>query len=177
MYIGLDPSLTSFGAAVVRFDSEGNSTHETTALTSVACKGLQQRFARFRSLLGDLFAWLPDLGDSHVVAIEGYSYASRGAGVYDLGEFGGMLRDYLLDECDLVIEVPPNSLKKFMTGSGTSGKAAMAVAAYKRYGVEFATPDETDAFGLAMFGAAFINELNPQTAFQREAIETCRKKL
>ena len=45
--------------------------------------------------------------------------------------------------------VPPSTLKKFVTGSGVAPKNKMMLGVYKKWGVEFETDDEADAYALA----------------------------
>lgn len=48
--------------------------------------------------------------------------------------------------------VPPSSLKKYATGKGNATKADMAVALYKRAGLELANDNEVDAWWLRALG-------------------------
>ena len=50
--------------------------------------------------------------------------------------------------------VAPQALKKFVTGKGNVKKDQMKLAVFKRWGVEFPTTDETDAYALAQWGQA-----------------------
>lgn len=58
------------------------------------------------------------------------------------------------------IEIPPTSLKKFVTGSGKgSKKEKIMLEVYKRWGYE-GTNDECDAFAVAMFFLAMFHEMD-----------------
>ena len=68
------------------------------------------------------------------------------------GEWGGVLRLVLRDAgVSELIVVPPSSLKKWVIGhakKGQSGKDVMALKTFQRWGEEFATSDECDAYCL-----------------------------
>ena len=62
-----------------------------------------------------------------------------------------LLRIYLLEE-SLVHKydiIPPNTLKKFITGKGNAKKELMLLKVYKRWGVEFNDNNMADAYSLA----------------------------
>jgi Holliday junction resolvasome RuvABC endonuclease subunit len=76
------------------------------------------------------------------VAIEGYSLASKGSRVSDQHELGGVVKR-LLWEIGVPFRVyPPSTIKKAWTGSGSSGKPAMAIACFKRFKLDFAALGE-----------------------------------
>jgi len=112
---------------------------------------------------------------SDLVLLEGYAY-SKGDKAHQIGELGGVLR-VMFWKMDLkVIEVAPSALKKFATGKGNAKKEDIAVAIYKRWGREFKTNDEADAFVLTQIGMAYMNRVNGLTAFQREVIDGLKKE-
>jgi len=92
--------------------------------------------------------------DPNQIFIEGYSFASKGSSLTTLVEIGTVIRYFLWQYQKGYIEVAPTSLKKFVTGRGNVKKDIMALETYKRWGLEFATDNITDAFGLAAFGLA-----------------------
>lgn len=112
------------------------------------------------------------------VFVEGYAFA-RPQQAHFLGELGGVIRDRLITHGIPYIDVPPTKLKKFVTGKGNANKEQMAVGTYKRWGREFATNDEVDAFALAMLGWAVLHPENDGhlTAFQREIVESIRRQM
>ena len=100
-----------------------------------------------RALLG---AISPFKGVDTLVAIEGYSFGSF-SGRERLGEWGGVLRLALYRAGFKYVEVPPTSLKKFVTGKGNAKKNTMLMAVYKKWGVECADDNQGDAYSLAQF--------------------------
>ena len=86
-----------------------------------------------------------------LVVIEGYSYMSTGQTLY-LAELGGIVKHELYKREKTVVEVPPSTLKKFVTGKGNAKKDQMMLAIYKRWGTEFDNNDAADAYALAQYG-------------------------
>jgi len=88
-----------------------------------------------------------------IIALEGYSYGSKGRGVFGIAEWGGVLRMALHDYgIPSVWIVPPHNLKKYVIGhakQGQSGKEVMILKTFQRWGKEFSDHDICDAHGLA----------------------------
>jgi len=146
--LGLDPSLTSFGLCEVDvMDDNATQWTMTSHVFKSKYKGVS-RLVDIRYHLDQVIAEVePDL-----VVLEGYAFA-RPNQAHQIGELGGMIR-LLLDGHKLEpLIVPPTKLKKFVTGKGNAKKDLMLMYTSKRFGVEFDNSDESDAFGLAMFGA------------------------
>jgi Holliday junction resolvasome RuvABC endonuclease subunit len=60
----------------------------------------------------------------------------------------GAVRTVLLEAGVPYVLITPASVKKYATGRGNAGKPEMAVAAFKRAGIEFADDNECDAWWL-----------------------------
>lgn len=173
LIVGIDPSFTGF--AICRHNTETMAFAMRRFTSQPEGHGLRQRFARYAHFLA---AILPELkaDEASLILIEGYAYSRQGS-VIALAEFGGVLRDALLDTGVQVEECPPTTLKKFATGKGGGNgadKLGVSLAIQKRYGVTFQTSDEFDAYGLARLGACFMGAEQPQTAAQAEAVATLR---
>lgn len=169
--VAIDPSLTGTAIAsgcwadeiqVWRFSSKkiGDS--------------LVDRFDRY-TLLANRIVTKVVACSPHAILLEGYSYGSMNAH-QPIYEFGACLRLNLLDVGCQVIEVPPTSLKKFVTGKGNAGKEQMAAFAAKRWGVAFHSNDETDAFGLCMMGLVAFGVANGTVA-DKKAVEVVTKMI
>jgi len=66
-----------------------------------------------------------------------------------------------------IIEIPPTSLKMYITGSGNASKESMARSIKQRFGEDFKSNDECDAYGLACMGYQLLTgeiKDNPQQA-------------
>lgn len=83
---------------------------------------------------------------SELVLIEGYLNRSMSAGI--TGMVHGAVRSGLIEAGIPYATIPPASLKKYATGRGGASKTDMALAAFKRGGVEFANDNECDAWWL-----------------------------
>lgn len=88
----------------------------------------------------------PDL-----VVIENYGFANANS-LVTLVEIGTIIRYFLWQESIPYIEVPPNSLKKFVTGKGSGKKEEVMMYVLKRWDYTSPTNDIADAVGLGMFG-------------------------
>lgn len=88
----------------------------------------------------------PDL-----VVIENYGFANANS-LVTLVEVGTIIRYFLWQEDIPYIEVPPNSLKKFVSGKGQSKKEELMMFVLKKWDYTSATNDIADAVGLGMFG-------------------------
>ena len=169
MILGIDPSLTSTGLCLWY----KNSCH-TVAIKSRPAKGISGRFDRYTKITMDVDKFLRDhagtwIKDSYAF-IEGYAFASQSAGHHEIVELGAMLRCYLIDNVDNVIEVAPTSLKKFVTGKGNAKKDTMIAHVRDKWGMLFETSDEADAYGLVKLGQAYcFPELCANQA-QREVV-------
>jgi Holliday junction resolvasome RuvABC endonuclease subunit len=87
----------------------------------------------------------PDL-----VVIEDIPTHAHGAGVTAMVH--GAVRAELLRAEDPYVLVPPATLKKYATGRGNATKAGMAVALYRRFGLELADDNQVDSFLLRAAG-------------------------
>lgn len=91
---------------------------------------------------------------AHSICIEGYSFGSHMAHGRAIAEIGGIVR-YVLGRHRIAYrDIPPTSLKKFISNAGNAKKDQMLLQTYKRYGVEFSDDNMCDAYGLAKIGEA-----------------------
>ena len=166
--IGIDASLT--GTAACRIDSDSQGDHEMKVFRSPPASSLRGRIERYHKLVEEVERWTWQAGETAVVFIEGYSFASPQF-AHQLGEYGGLLRAGLLKLVAEVIEVPPSSLKKFITGSGNAKKEQVIAHICRRWKHIFDTNDEADAFGLVQFGLRYLGLAECDSNAQREVIE------
>lgn len=162
--VGIDPSLTGTAVCV--------AGQEPVRFTSQPADGVVARIRRYRELTGKIRVHIPV---NALVFIEGYSFASPGNAGRWLAEYGGVLRSELIwFITPHLIEVPPNLLKKFVTGKGNGDKEAVRAHVAKRWGIIHETSDETDAFVLAQIGLCYAGQAEPDNQAQREVIETLK---
>lgn len=140
--MGIDPSLTSTGWNHLTGKHHAHGTI-TPSGKAVGPARLRDLFNKLDDILGE---FLPSM-----VVLEGYSYGSshhREA----LAEWGGLIRVLLYDRKIPTLIVAPTTLKKFVLSEASSEKDQMLLAVYKRWGVEFSTNDECDAYALSQLG-------------------------
>lgn len=157
--VGLDLSLTATGIAVIEHRPSGLSVD----LHSVGSKGhkgdtLKGRHARLDDLRDRI---MRHVDGADLVVIEGPSFgAQRQGGTHDRAGLWWMVMDalHLWDTgAAAVAEVPPATLKKYLTGKGNAGKDEVLLAVARRYAdIDVRTNDQADALGLAAMGARHL---------------------
>jgi crossover junction endodeoxyribonuclease RuvC len=150
IYIGIDPSLTA--TAVVAIDVAGNFVKGMVCKTTVTGP---QRLIKIRNQVRIFIEMLSGPGGDQVnlIGIEHYAMGAKW-GREAAGELGGVLRVAMYEDGQKYIEIPPLQLKQFATGKGTAQKDHILMAVYKKWGMEFKTNDEADAFIAAQVARA-----------------------
>jgi Holliday junction resolvasome RuvABC endonuclease subunit len=137
--LGIDPSTTSTGAVLLQDDVVEHVERWAPKARGVEC--LAELDGRMTSLLDNYRV--------DEVAIEGYSYGSPFR-MADMGEVGGVLRLAVWRFGLPFVVVSPPAWRKRLFGKGTLAKDQVRLEAFKRYGVEFETTDEVEAWCVAM---------------------------
>lgn len=154
VYVGIDPSMTSTGLAVIE-DGELSAYRIKTE------KKHGSDYARISYIwktIKYVLAKHAVHGQSFVFCIEGYAMGAKGSRVFQLGELGGHLRMGILRRYkEPMIEVAPTSFKKFFTGSGTADKTVVMSTLKDVYDVAITDDDEADAAGLAITALKYDN--------------------
>ena len=149
IYLGIDPSLS--GTSIVGVSSVNALLFHATIDTTVPAKKRAERLSDLQQkFLAVLYHHIDMRAtDDLTVALEGYSFGSTGK-KETLAEWGGVLRLSLYDLGIKYTEIPPKSMKKFITNNGNANKVLIATSIQRIYGVEFGGNDnEYDAYGLA----------------------------
>jgi Holliday junction resolvasome RuvABC endonuclease subunit len=168
MIVAIDPSLTN--ACVMMGTSPGAFDRRCFESKVIHPATMPNRLRRWKKHVNTMLEYISRATEPiEVVLVEHYSFNSRGAGGLDIAECGAILRLYLSD-LYTVHEVPPASLKQFATGVGNATKERLAGALGKKWGVEFGTSDEYDAYGLLLLGLCLTGEMEPTTDAQRKAV-------
>lgn len=164
-FVGIDPSLTGFGMAVLG--------SVTSSLIVPSTETGPRRLAELRDgMLGVLGALRP-----RIIMVDGYSYESK-FNREVMAEIGGIVRVALWEHYHLrkspptIAIVPPPNMKKFV---GARRKDEIRLAVYKQWGFEAKTDDEVDAHALAQYGRAYVGDAAPLNQRQREALAALRK--
>lgn len=151
--MGLDPSLTSTGVAIIRPPlQEGDESVFTTVIKTKAGEDITKRIDYIAGEIIELVL----LHRPTLICIEGLAFGARGRSMFDLAGLHHVIRRDLMRH--RVEVVAPQALKKFVTGKGNAKKDQMKLSVYKHWSVEFLTTDETDAYALAQWGQALLRE-------------------
>lgn len=145
-YVGIDPS-TKTGLVILSEDGEVVTQKEITGIGKVDPK-------RMGTLIQDL---VKHIKKDDVIAIEGFSYGSKGQGQSVQYGLGASIRIALWARNFDYLEVAPAQLKKFATGKGNAAKAAMVKPIKDSWGFTSSSDNITDAFVLAMIAYACHN--------------------
>jgi len=190
--IGIDPSLTSTGIAICcpTVRQKHKLLHAATVTSEPSGTGMLPRLARCVYLCDQIktnvLTWAHD-ADSVSIAIEGYSFGSKGNSAVWRSEFGGLLRMMLLRILESGIpgnlyEVPPKTVKMFAADNGNADKQEVARVLEERYGVRFVTErgkledDKYDAYALARIAMCVDGKDEPMSDKQHKAVETVREQ-
>ena len=151
-FVGIDASWTGLAVLANAQNSSQFELFETNP----------QDFACLEARLDYLGAAVLDAvegyGPTTPIAIEGYSFNSKGSSGVQMGILGGHIRWLLWSAGYAVVSVPPATLKKFVTGSGTSAKAVMLKEVWRRWRFDTDNDNVADAFGLSKVAEAYVTE-------------------
>ena len=153
--VGVDPSLTSTGVAIL--DTEDVLVIETF---TVASKGRRDdswpdRWRRIDDAAGRVVQLVPA---GAAVAIEAPSYGqARQSGVHDRAGLWWAIYSRIIDAGAPVSPVPPATRARYAAGKGNAAKDAVLAAAVRRYPqAAIANNDEADAVVLAAWLARHL---------------------
>ena len=121
--LGIDLSLTSTGISV---------NGETGTITTQA-KGAERLSIISLAILDAIID-----NSVEIVAIEGYSFASRNSQAFSIGELGGVVRTRLWERNIPYVDIPPTCRAKFATGRGNAAKTEVMSSISAKTGMIFA---------------------------------------
>ena len=161
---GIDLSLTATGIALIDTEAKafGDEPVVVHTLRSKGVKGdgLASRARRLR-LLADAVETLVYAADYAV--IEQPAFSQTGGSHHDRSGLWWITVERLASRAVSTVEIPPTSLKKYVTGKGNASKMeVMAKLIRLMPDVELGNDNEADALGLALMGARkFGHPLEP----------------
>ena len=143
--VGLDLSLTSTGIARITDKHVSYAVIPTTPKMSLG--------ERWEKIIWGIRARI-DVRD--VIFIEDYAWGKakkNESNVVTLAEISGLVK-YIMWKLvkRMPIPVNPSVVKKWATGNHQAHKDDIKLGCYKKYGIEFKTSDEADAYAIADFG-------------------------
>lgn len=150
--VGIDPSLSSTGVAVVSCSGREVESVEVATVTSKPEADVDPlaRLNRMRRIVRSV---MDHAVDANAAVIEGPSYGSVTGRQHDRSGLWWMLVRALTGVC-LLAEVPPASRTMYATGRGNASKDTVLSSVIRRYpDVEVAGNDQADALVLAAMGA------------------------
>lgn len=165
VYVGIDQSYTGFGFTAI---NAVTGKHE-----SYLGKFDLAKYENQGRRLAAIQVWLRDcLSGVYVdgACMEGYANGAK-FGREMAGELGGAVKLYFTKQLlPFPISVPPTSVKKYATGSGTAKKNEILLNVYKRWGVEFRDDNLADSFVLAKIAEAIDKQPTDLPKFQQEVL-------
>ncbi|NJO82032.1 MAG: crossover junction endodeoxyribonuclease RuvC [Blastochloris sp.] len=170
--VGIDPSMSGFAVATAR--GSGPTRIEVYASKPPPDGAfVRQRLDRWLQVCDFVEQQLRPI-QPRVVVIEQYAFSKAGS---SLGELGGLYRHRiatLFPEVEIV-EVAPNTLKKFITGTGAASKAQMVASVARLTEIPLRSDDEADAFGLAEIARALMGLPSPHLKLTEARLATLAK--
>jgi len=167
--LGLDTS-TKTGVSILEYDPEINIIDNLykDEWYFAKLKGMP----RLKAFADKLYELLDEYEPDFCI-IEGYGFANKHT-LVTLVEVGTVMKYTLHLYRVPILDVPPTSLKKFVSGKGNVKKDVMMLEAYKRWQFE-GTDNEVDAFCLAQFGMGLLGLVKvPKT--NESALSEWKKK-
>lgn len=177
--LGVDASLTHTGTAMLCLSSDVRAVQTCTPKSNGAVRLLEvEKF--FDKLMAEIS--ITHHCKILSVVIEGYAYSAFNQ-AHQMGELGGIIRRFLHLRNIPLIVVQPSTLKKWITGSGKGDKNLILLKAFRKWGIEFCSDHECDAYGLATIGKAMhaiktgSKSLEEFTKAEREVMKTITSAL
>ena len=156
MYTGIDLSLSNTGLIII--DEEGNIVLEKSIKTPPTKeKTTVNTIKRVQGINDTIMNYLLRQ-NVRKVAIEGFSYGSKGSALFQIAYLGYRLRESLLANDIDFIEPTPGQLKQFATGKGNTKKSEIMLQVYKKWSKEFSDDNLADAYVLAQILKGLENE-------------------
>jgi len=188
--VGIDPSLTSTGIVVLRNNEIGKALTTKNEPKLGTIERVRRIYEQINNVIENLSTCYVNayIGDKRMIrweppsliVIEGFSYGSKGRGVFDIAYLGWRIREELeryRTEDDIPwLEVSPSQVKQFATGKGNANKEIVLQQVYKRWGVELTDNNQADAYVLAQIGRAYLGEADDLTDFQQKVIRALKKE-
>lgn len=188
--VGIDPSLTGTGIIVLRNNEIGKALTTKNEPKLGTIERVRRIYEQINNVIENLSTCYVNayIGDKRMIrweppsliVIEGFSYGSKGRGVFDIAYLGWRIREelerYRIEDDIPWLEVSPSQAKQFATGKGNANKEIVLQQVYKRWGVELTDNNQADAYVLAQIGRAYLGEADDLTDFQQKVIRALRKE-
>lgn len=172
LYTGIDLSLSNTGLIVI--DGKGEILLERSIKTSPDKR--KTSLATIDRVNGITKSIIESLLRRNItkVAIEGFSYGSKGKALFEIAYLGYRVREEINNNGIEIIEPTPGQLKQFATGKGNTKKSEVMLQVYKRWGKEFSDDNLADAYVLAQMLKGMETEKG-LTKAQMEVVKKIRR--
>ncbi|WP_280357112.1 hypothetical protein [Nocardia otitidiscaviarum] len=153
--VGLDISLTATGFACTR---PGDPSVWTELVESKGSKSdtWDDRWKRLNHLVAQITSLIPE-DDYPLIVTEAPAYASTTGSAMDRHGLWWLTYDALTSAGYWIVPVPPNTLKKYVTGSGNAHKDAVLAATVRQFPtLDINDNNIADAVGLARIGCRLL---------------------
>lgn len=148
--IGIDPSMTATGVAIINTGPPLVVETHTVTSKGAATATLAHRWGRLATLAHEVRALA---AGADLVVIEAPAYDSRTGQQHDRSGLWWAIVSQLIGVTD-VVEVTTGGLKKYATGTGNAAKDTVLLAVARRYPeVAITDNNQSDALILAAMGA------------------------
>ena len=176
--VGIDLSLAKSGWAVV---TDTGKILDSGLVKSKPTSSLIEETRRILKIIEDILEkvsiTLPSAPPT-IVCIEGLAFLARGTSLTQLAGLHHLLRVKCVELEWPFIVISPQSLKKFVTGSGKGDKDKMMMCIYRDYGFEAFDNNVNDALSLGVCGMALLGKpLKSLTQPQTEVVNLLKKQL
>lgn len=147
---------------IIGIDQSWACTSIRTSHGSVQCITRPDKYPSTMARLSHIMRFFGDVigpfdrDEQKVAVIEGYSMASTGM-VFQLGELGGALKLELYHRGWTTYVCAPGTLKKFVTGKGSSKKGQMQLGVYMEWGYKPVDDNDADAYSLWQMGKQYMD--------------------
>lgn len=165
-YLGIDPSLSSTGIALIHSET-------LEILTYTIKTGSLRAGARLRFIHEQLGKYVPAELQVISACVEGYAYGGLGK-LAELAEAGGVVRLFLASREVPYDVVAPAALKKYATGDAGAEKVDVIRAVNAKHHTTLRDDNQADALVLADIAK---NKTCPANIVERPALEVVQNLL
>jgi crossover junction endodeoxyribonuclease RuvC len=171
-FLGIDPSITALALQHFYNGLIGAQQINTSP------KDFPSYTARLDFILSEFRRCLlaiQEVNPIRLAAIEGFSYGSVKSGMTQvmITAAAAGVRLELYRAGVPFVEVPPSTLKKWISGKGNAEKNLMLREVYKRWGYDAKDDNDADAHALVRLAEQLSADPQPQTEHWKSIIKAC----
>lgn len=154
--LGVDPSLTGTGLALLDTDDHLVIPTETVTSTGKATASTDERLERILTIV-ETVIYKTVAHKTQLAVIEAPAFSRNNAGTWDRAGLWWLLVSRLAEARIETVTIPPTTRAKYATGRGNAGKDEVLLAVAKRYPhVDVRDNNQADSLVLAAIGAHLV---------------------